>query len=300
MVETRLKPLMVKGLARSGSTFLMNCLSQLDGIAVALQQPCEVRYAQYLASVCELLTAPADLENSARPNFFHPDKRKNWIGRNPFNRRLKKGYAKYFDNDYDDSFRTFFMNKTDSFYRRVAAINGVNPKFLCEKALYITQGKLEQDPDVIHQLYRDDVSAIYLARDPRDVICSNRAFFHAGEDTDNKMWIRAIERLGTHADAMARAFRGNRRESRLVVRYEELMHEPAESLSGIAEWLELEPNPGDLDAAIAFAAKSGPRKHKTSGSPSASIGRWQGELTDELICHSDHCFEKYRRTFGYD
>ena len=53
-------------------------------------------------------------------------------------------------------------------------------EYFCEKALYIKQYDAHQDPDVIFNLYPRGVRSIYLVRDPRDIFCSNRAFFHTG------------------------------------------------------------------------------------------------------------------------
>jgi len=72
MTERRLKPLIIRCQARSGSTFLMRCLSALNGIAIARHPPCEVRYEQYMSAAFGVLTAAADHKDSSRPNFFPP------------------------------------------------------------------------------------------------------------------------------------------------------------------------------------------------------------------------------------
>jgi len=294
-----LQPLIVRCQARSGSTFLMRCLSQIDGIAVALHPPCEVRYAQYMSAAFDVLTSAADHEGSSRPNFFHREKGEGWIGKNPFNRRLSRRYHKYFDDEYTADFRRFFHDKVRGFYQLVARKNKVSAKYFCEKALYISQTDAQQDPDVIFRLYPRDVSSIYLVRDPRDIFCSNRAFFHSGSTPSRKQWKDAMGRLAKHTDAMASSYKKNRIENKYVVRYEDLMRGPEPVLSEIFDFLGLEVEPDNVKSALAFARKARLRRHKTATSPVASIGRWQAELPDEMKEHATRCFSKYCKTFGY-
>lgn len=293
-----LKPLLVRCQARSGSTFLMRCLSQLDGIAVALHPPCEVRYAQYMSAAFGVLTGEADHEDSSRPNFFHRDKGEKWIGRNPFNRRLSKGYHRYFDDDYAADFRRFFNDKVQGFYRLVAKKNKVSAEYFCEKAFYISQKGAQQDPDAIFGLYPRGVSSIYLVRDPRDIFCSNRAFFHSGDEQTEETRRKAMTGLSRHMDAMAASYTENADEHKCIVRYEDLMQEPEPVLAGIVDFLGLEAQPGNLKSAVAFARKASSSRHRTSANPAASVGRWKVELSEDMQAHAAKCFARYCKTFG--
>lgn len=299
MDNDRLKPLVVRCQARSGSTFLMRCLSQLDGIAVALHPPCEVRYAQYMSATFDVVTGEADHEDSSRPNFFHREKGEKWIGRNPFNRRLSRGYHQYFDNDYAEDFRRFFDQKVQGFYQLVAQTNKVSAEYFCEKTFYISQKGAQQDPDVIFKLYPHGVSAIYLVRDPRDIFCSNRAFFHSEVEQTEEMRKKAMTGLSRHMDAMAESYRKSENERKCIVRYEDLMREPEPVLAEVADFLGLEAQPGNLKSALAFARNAGSSRHKTSVNPAASVGRWRAELSEGMQAHAAKYFAKYCKTFGY-
>lgn len=300
MADRLVKPLLVRCQARSGSTWLMRCLSQLDGIAVALHPPCEVRYAQYLAAAFDVMTGKADLDESSRPNFFHRDKGDKWIGRNPFNRRLAKGYQKYFGSAYREAFREFFVQQVEGFYEQVARTNGVVCSWFCEKVLYISQKSWQQDADEIFALYPDGVHAVYLVRDPRDIFCSNQAFFRRGEASDTNALRAAMRGLSRHTDAMADSYRKNRREKKLIVRYEQMVENPVATLGEVSAWLGIDhPRPA-LEDAARYARNQRSRGHRTTRSAKASVGRWQDELTDDLVRQANRSFAKYRSTFGYD
>lgn len=277
----------------------MRCLSALDGIAIARHPPCEVRYAQYMSAAFGVLTAAADHEDSSRPNFFHRDKGEGWIGKNPFNRRLSKGYHKYFGDKYVADFRQFFDEKVQDFYQLVARTNNVAAEYFCEKAFYINQYDAQQDPDVIFKLYPLGVRSIYLVRDPRDIFCSNRAFFHTGSEPTEQHLRNALDRLAQHTDAMARSYKNNRKESKCIVRYEDLMREPEDALVGVVDFLDIDAQPDKLKSALEFAQNAGSRRHKTSSSPTASIGRWKTELPECMQEHATQRFSKYREVFGY-
>lgn len=299
MDKPALRPLIVRCQARSGSTFLMRCLSALDGIAIARHPPCEVRYAQYMSAAFGVLTAAADHEDSSRPNFFHRDKGEGWIGKNPFNRRLSKGYHKSFGDKYIADFQQFFDEKVQDFYQIVARKNKVVAEYFCEKALYINQHDAHQDPDVIFNLYPRGVRSIYLVRDPRDIFCSNRAFFHTGPGPAEQQLRNALDRLAQHTDAMAESYKKSRKESKCIVRYENLMREPEEALAEVVDFLDIDAQPDNLEFALEFAQKAWSRRHKTSSSSSASIGRWKTELPERTQVHATRCFSKYRKVFGY-
>lgn len=299
MGDAALSPLIVRCQARSGSTFFMRCLSQIDGIAVALHPPCEVRYAQYMSAAYDVLTGKADHESSSRPNFFHRDKGEEWIGRNPFNRRLSRGYHKYFGDEYLAEFRHFFNERVQGFYQLVARKNKVTADYFCEKAMYINQYDANQDPDVIFKLYPREVRSIYLVRDPRDIFCSNRAFFHTDSGPTEQHLRSAMKRLEKHTNAMAESYIKNRNEGKCVVRYEDLMREPESALAVVVDFLGLDVPPRNLTLALEFARKARLRRHKTSTTPTASIGRWKTDLSRDMQKYAAKCFSRYGKVFGY-
>ena len=299
MPDRAMQPLLARCQARSGSTLLLRCLSQLDGIAIALHPPCEVRYAQYMAAAFDVMTGHADLDESSRPNFFHLDKGEKWIGRNPFNRRMTHGYHKHFGEQYKAEFREFFIRRIERFYADVARINNVSGSYFCEKVFYISRKGWEQDADEIFHLYPDGIRAIYLVRDPRDIFCSNQAFFHSGAAPDDRALEAAMRGLGRHTDAMADAYRRNRGEEKLIVRYEEMIEDPVATLGEVSAWLGLDSRRKSLENAARFGRKQKSRQHRTARSVEASVGRWQDELTEDLARHANRCFANYRKTFGY-
>ena len=91
---------------------------------------------------------------------------------------------------------------------------------------------------------------------------------------------------------------GKRGGAARVVRYEDLVTDPAAALAGIAEYLGLDASPAAIDAMIA-AGQTDISTHRTSESPAASIGRWQRDLTEAEQNLVNAAFEQVLDNFGY-
>ncbi len=98
---------------------------------------------------------------------------------------------------------------------------------------------------------------------------------------------------------MVDSFLGNRRESKRIVRYEDLMQKPVETLAGLCQWLELDVPVQTLERITTSAFRWGGWWHKTSSSAAASIGRWTRELDAQQGRFADQRFKRYLQAFGY-
>ena len=134
----------------------------------------------------------------------------------------------------------------------------------------------------------DGVKELLLVRDLRDVYCSRRAFWSDSNES-------ALQNLRTVQAAVLPILRAEH-EHILVVRYEDLIRQPAEALSRIGAYL-------GLTQAIEVTPDSERKifsSHGTSTDPASSIGRWKHELSPESRASISKSFEPFLEAFGYD
>jgi hypothetical protein len=87
-----------------------------------------------------------------------------------------------------------------------------------------------------------------------------------------------------------------------LVKYEDLVQNPAGTLDGILEYLGLEtsdPEKADLLSA-AFAQSEELRNHRTTESIEASLGRWKRDLDPSLHPVVQDAFGEFLAEFGYE
>lgn len=130
-----------------------------------------------------------------------------------------------------------------------------------------------------------ETKVIVLARDPRDVVCSFRAFarkmettpedkaFYAKDDHASN-WLREYELLTTLPDYH-------------LLLYQDLVTQPERAVTSALEYLGLEMRPLCMVAIEDNAIFS---FHGTSKTPEQSLGRWQDELSaDEAAAIAKSC-----------
>jgi hypothetical protein len=91
----------------------------------------------------------------------------------------------------------------------------------------------------------------------------------------------------------------DRGEPGSLLRYEDLVREPATTLLPLLTPLGLDAAPETVARLIAAADAPELRGHGTSGSPAASIGRWRTDLSPELRAAVQETFGDLLRDFGY-
>jgi len=305
-VVSKRQPLMVTGLGRSGTSWMMRLLSEHPGVVAIRQHPYEVRPSVYWMHMLKVLTDPADHDRSTSPDGFENDVR--WIGSNP-----------YAHPRYTDAFRdpgamrravgpcyvaeveAFCKRNIDMIYDAVASDQGDDEgRYFAEKLL----------PSHVQSLFWDffgGAAEILLVRDFRDQICSARAFnekrgivaFGREKASDDLQWVRNMSERGVRRMAEALA---QRRERAHLVRYEDLVLRPHETLAGIFAYLGLA---ADEDAVGRVLRRAGQdtneaRDHRTSADPAASVGRWRTELDGPLLDRIHELMGPALRGFGYE
>lgn len=268
-----LRPLLVSGLGRSGTTRMMQLLLRHTQIVALPKHPFENQPAQYWLHALRVLSSPAE-RNSETPivGFQQANRR---LTPNPFHHPVflmspasAGGAAAWLETSHVDQMTSFFKGQIESYYRALAdEIGKPEAVYFLEKAQPTIHAGL------FHELY-DDTREVFTLRHPFDVLCSVRAFFPEVASYQTDDYICAL-RLG-YDRLLDRIDEGAERS--VVVSYSQLVCQPDEVLDSILEFADLPPVGKKLET---FSELD--RGHVTSGNPERSLGRWRRDLTTREI-----------------
>jgi hypothetical protein len=297
--EPRFQPLMITTLGRTGSMMLMRMLEPHPEVLVYRPFRYEQRVASYWIEVMLALAEPASYFRQIAP-VGSLDERIWWLGENgPAPGSVgDEQTVRWMGSDAVRELAELSQSRIERFYGQLAARAGNSaPAFFAEKyALEISH--------LVRELY-PGAREVFLVRDFRDMLCSIIAFnerrgvkgFGRSAASSDREY---VQQLGGWAARLERAHE-LRADRSVVVRYEDLVLDPAPTLSGLLEYLQLEPAPHVVETMIA-ALGSEPTvlaDHGTAPDPRSSIGRWRDELDDELLELCEKAFGSALESFGY-
>lgn len=145
-----------------------------------------------------------------------------------------------------------------------------------------------------------NVKLINLVRDPRDVAASIRAFddkrgyYGFGRQPGQS----DVEYLDALVDRIKRSLQ--RMEQRAGchehawVRYEDLVADPRRVVERLSSWLGVALDPGPAEP-----RGKNYRRHATTASPMASVGRWRNELSTSAVACIEGALGREMRRFEY-
>lgn len=279
-------PLLLTTTGRSGSSLLMGRLGNHPEILVAREHPFEMKLLSYHSLALRTLVSDSDRKNSTDPDTMGGNRNKYFIGFNPFNTpnsRREAGMSAYWNGTLPNTLRDTFRSLTDEFYKAYGISTGKPAaKYFAEKV-----GTLDVAVQGTRFMY-GALKEIVLLRDPRDVVCSARAFWKLG-------FPQAVENISNQMTYMTRP-RKDGHEAPYMVKYEDLVLKPSETLGAIFGYLGLDASKSpDVSEDAAIVAH-----HVTSGSPSKSIGRWRRDLTAEELQICNKTFGPMLPNNGYE
>ena len=295
--DPRLQPIMLTSLPRTGTTRIMRMLAVHPGIVVFRRFPYEHNNAEYWAHTRKVLVEPANtVESSGRE--LHTDFW--WVGNNPFYDRHideQPEYSRWFARTYTERLASFCQQSIDDWYTTVAR------RHHQDGAVYFAEKhRPGQIPTLLWELY-PRAKEICLVRDPRDMICSVMKFF--GKDEGARSRAQSDEQfihwmggsvLELYDDWVARSDRAH------LLRYEDSVLAPAETLTSLLDYLGLDSSPAIVQKMLNAADEGTPAhfpQHQTSGSPEASIGRWRRDLNESLQAACEQAFSRVLSGFDY-
>jgi hypothetical protein len=299
--EPRLQPIMLTTMGRAGTTWTMRLLSEHPEIVVHRWHPYELRVARYWWHMLKTLSEPRDPYHSAQADRFQTNKQ--WIGYNPFYPEpiaVTPGLGTWMGRDYVEDLARFCQRNAEEAYLRIAAGQGQsNVRFMAEKH------RADNLPWLVWELY-PKAKEIFLVRDFRDVYSSMLAY-------NKKFGRRAFGPEHIETDEEFAQFLRNstirnlsrswpkRQDRAHLIRYEDLITQPRETLRGILDYLEVDATPSVVDGMLARASAENPemKQHLTSSDVSTSLGRWRSSLSPELQSVANHAFGDVLQQFGY-
>ena len=292
---TTLHPIAVTGLGRCGSTLAMAMLAGHPQVVAASGFPYAARPGAYWLQMLRVLSGPADSVGSAHPDTF--EQNIHWVGSHPFNAAPltdTPAAGEWLGCVYPEQLASFCAWSADALYQRVAADQGrTRARYWAEK----------HEPGAVPRLLSEldgDGRELLLVRDFRDMACSMLEFARRRGQAHGATDEEFIVSL---APAVARlvAYASERGERAHVVRYEELVTEPRETLAGILAHLELDAGDALLDELVGSATAASPEltAHRTTPDAEASIGRHTEELSPEAAEAAEAAFGPALDTFGY-
>lgn len=297
----RYRPLMVTSIGRSGSTWFQHVVSQHPWIAAYRAAGYEVTVAQQLARTAIGATAASPYTESffAKKGFRELIQAPAEAGAPPPVDDLVKIVGAGVEDLVEQALRSIdrFYALADSLDGRDSAADDASPRYFTEKNLR---------PEWFFWEAYPAAREVFLVRDFRDVVVSSLAanakwgkrFFGRGAVTSDREWI-------SHRADMARPWIlepwRQRRDRAFLVRYEELILQPEQTLKGVLDYLELDSEPAVIRRMLESAASGQDRgsreRHMTAGDPVASIGRWKKDLAPELREACEEAFAEFFAAF---
>lgn len=301
--EAMIQPLILNTIGRSGSTWLAGLLSSHPEVVGYRPMEFETRVATYWTSVFQALSQPRSYLSQIVPTNLESD-RTWWLGNGAKGSPSigDPGLERWLGKDAVEQAAGVCRNRIEAFFRREAVTQGKpGARYFFEKFL--------SEPvtlDLLNELY-GDAREVILVRDFRDVASSVLAFNrkrgyqafgreHVDNDAD-------YIRYAAHAQALGVLNRWEEQKDKAhLVRYEDLIAEPNETLRRILEFVGVSATPEAVDATLARAVEDSPSMdhHRTARDPGATIGRWREDLSTELIEACGEALDPILEAFGYE
>jgi len=291
-----MRPLMLTGPGRAGSTIFMQMLAGHRDIAVYPPFEDEPRVATYWIDVLRMLSRPHSWMRQISPG--GPLNGDWWLGADdPAPRRLRsRPLQEWLAAEGIEDLAAFAQSRIESVYERIAAEQGrPGARLFAEKV------RNDIVSDLVWEIY-PDVREVVLVRDPRDVLTSILASIRKrGAQPTPEDPLRWVDTDFTARILGVLQSWRSRRDSTLLVRYEDLMMRPRETLAAVLDYAGLDGGDDAIEAMLESAGRRlpGMDEHRTSADAASSIGRWRHDLDPALVEACERTVGEAIAAWGY-
>ena len=298
-------PVALTTIGRSGSTWLTWLLGQHPEVLAYRTFDMEPAGLAYFAELIRALSQPTSYHSALKGQVDNADW---WTGSDPCHGQgwyeSDPGTDRWLGTEYVEGLTSFFAARLDELVACQARAEGKpGAGMFVEKNGPTFFGQslwLELCPGM---------REIFLVRDPRDVACSIFAFERKRDSewfwgTRDKEWTEEDvirEPLGNDVDLLMHCWE-QRAETGLLLRYEDLIADPHESLARVFDHFGADSS----DVTVAGVVERGARLeqarrdwHVTSADANRSVGRWREELSPSLQRACNEAFAPAMEVFGY-
>jgi hypothetical protein len=298
---TRLNPVMLTTIGRSGSKWLALLLSCHPSIVAFQPLVFEPHVATYWSTVFRTLTDPQSYMRQIHAERL--EEHRWWLGDDaaPVLAPIELGMASWLGTDAVHDLAAVCRRRTEAFYLELAKRAGKGEvryfaeKFLLDRVLL----------DLTLECF-PGAREVILVRDFRDRLSSvfawNERHGDHGFGHDAQMSKRSYLTERVLVDARDLLERWQRQGERAhLVRYEDLVVEPLTTLAALFDYLDIDSDPATLGTVLELAAKPGALSdsHRTVDDPLQTIGRWRRDLPPELAEECNQILAPALEAFGY-
>lgn len=272
--EPKLQPLVLTSSGRSGTTWFMRLLSLHPAIITCEIYAYETRVWPFWMQLLQFLSQRA----------------------NPIETP--------FPADYPPKAAAFCQQTLDGFYQHLAEAQGqiINPS---ELSYFAEKNTHNPNINLLMEIYPQG-KEIILVRDFRDMASSVLAFnkkrgtegFGRQKFKSNEEYVKTV--IKNSALGLQQRWKKRKQQAHLV-RYEDLILSPEETLKGVLEYLKLDSSQEAIANITSKASEDSPYTgwHQTSSSAKDSIGRWRQDLDPSLQKVCNKVLADSLREFGY-
>jgi hypothetical protein len=296
-------PVLVTTIGRSGSTMVCSLLAQHPDCVGYRTWDFESRMVSYWIAVMRALTRPASYERQfVRPL---PVGSPQWWTGDPAHVRLRldEPGIGVFGREGVEGVARFCRDQIGHLGTSLAAAAGKpGARRLVEK----TQPGTRTVAEMAQEL-DPATRELVLVRDFRDTVCSMRAYSNKTGASDfapaaDVSLGDAIRWVGQTAAKLLSEYVERRRGAAHVLRYEDLILRPEQTLTDVLDFVGLESS-SEIVARMCRqlgAYQDERRGHATTPSPDESVGRWRRELGADEQVIAEEVLRPYLNAFGYD
>lgn len=297
---TGIQPILVTTYGRTGSTWLMQVLGEHTNIVSYSPFRHEPRVLTYWLEILAALAEPASYGQSLRTTLADGHW---WLG--PDGIRWGSEIAEppiehYVGTVTVERLARFATERVAEFYETAANMYDKDaPAFFAEKGPW--SPKAWQTIDELYGAARE----IVLVRDPRDMLASIFAYNQKRGSLDfGRQSVASDEDfVDTVRDGMLDLLAGGRRRGAFLLRYEDLLLRPEETLPRLFSHIGVDASDDTVREIVERATSQTSEQmdyHRTSTDPRASVGRWSNDLSPSVRARAEERLAGVLTHLGYE